>query len=166
LPPGLAFCAVSDRALEKARTVANRGYYFDFVDLEKYLLRDQTPATPAISLLYALDLQLDDILDEGIEQRFARHSALRDRTISWADGRGFGMFAPEGYRSPTVTCVTNSRQVNIMKLNEFLRTQGMIISNGYGALKNKTFRIAHMGDLQMPELEELLVAIDTFMRSA
>ncbi|UCG22933.1 MAG: alanine--glyoxylate aminotransferase family protein [Chloroflexota bacterium] len=166
LPPGLAFCAVSDRALEKARTVANRGYYFDFVDLEKYLLRDQTPATPAISLLYALDLQLDDMLEEGMEQRLARHGALRDRTIAWADSRGFEMFAPEGYRSPTVTCIANSRQVDIITLNMFLRTQGMIISNGYGALKNTTFRIAHMGDLWMPELEELLAAIDTFVRSA
>jgi predicted phosphoserine aminotransferase len=166
LPPGLAFCAVSDRALDKAREVPHRGYYFDFVELEKYLLRDQTPATPAISLLYALDQQLDDMLAEGMEERFARHGALRERTVSWADSRGFEMFAPEGYRSPTVTCITNSGHVDITALNQYLRTQGMIISNGYGSLKNKAFRIAHMGDLQMPELEELLAAIDTYMKSA
>lgn len=166
LPPGLAFCAVSDRALDKAKAVPNRGYYFDFVDLEKYLLRDQTPATPAISLLYALDKQLDDMLAEGMESRFARHGALRDRTVSWADNRGFVMFAPAGYRSPTVTCITNNLAVDITTLNQYLRTQGMIISNGYGSLKNKTFRIAHMGDLQLPELEELLSCIDTFMKRA
>ena len=165
MPPGLAFCAVSDRALDKARTVQNRGYYFDFVDLEKYLVRDQTPATPAISLLYALDRQLDDMLAEGMEGRFARHSALRDRTVSWAVSRGFEMFAPEGFRSPTVTCIANNRDIDLTTLNLYLRTRGLIISNGYGPLKNKTFRIAHMGDLQMPELEELLAAIDAFVNS-
>src|SRR5690606_31090435 len=72
LPPGLAFAAVADRALAKGRTVENRGYYFDIVDLEKYLLRNQTPATPAISLLYALDRQLEDMVAEGMPARFAR----------------------------------------------------------------------------------------------
>jgi aspartate aminotransferase-like enzyme len=65
LPPGLAFAAVSDRALAKAATVKNRGYYFDFVELEKFLHKNHTPATPAISLMFALDRQLDDMLAEG-----------------------------------------------------------------------------------------------------
>jgi predicted phosphoserine aminotransferase len=163
LPPGLAFCAVSDRALDKARTVVNRGYYFDFVDLEKYLLRNQTPATPAISLMYALDRQLDDMLAEGMANRFQRHLEMRDETISWAFGRGFELYAPEGHRSPTVTCVTNNLAIDVTALNEYLRSRGMIISNGYGALKGQNFRIAHMGDLQLNELESLLKALDRFL---
>jgi aspartate aminotransferase-like enzyme len=163
LPPGLAFCAVSDRALEKAKTVTNRGYYFDFVDMEKYLLRNQTPATPAISLLYALDLQLDDILSEGMEARFARHIMLRDLTIKWAADRGFELYARDGYRSPTVSCIVNSNNIHVESLNQFLRNHGMIISNGYGSLKEKTFRIAHMGDVQEHELLELLSTIDSFL---
>ena len=166
LPPGLAFCAVSDRALEKARSVADRGYYFDFIDLEKYLLRDQTPATPAISLLYALDRQLDDMLAEGMEGRFARHIALRDQVIAWAVSRGLELFAPDGFRSPTVTCVVSNSTIDVMALNEYLRTQGMILSNGYGALKNKAFRIAHMGGLQRTDLDALLAAIDAFLKNS
>lgn len=163
LPAGLAFCAVSDRALEKAKNIEHRGYYFDFLELEKYLLRDQTPATPAISLLYALDKQLDNMLAEGMENRFQRHLELRDRTIDWAHGRGLTLFAPEGYRSPTVSCVMNDRDIDINEMNQFLRSQGMIISNGYGPLKGQNFRIAHMGDTQMQELEELLATIDQFL---
>lgn len=166
LPPGLAFCAVSDRGLEKAGTVANRGYYFDFLDMEKYLLRNQTPTTPAISLLYALDMQLDSILSEGMEARFARHLALRDQTVSWAISRGFDLYAKDGYRSPTVTCISNNIDAHIESLNQYLRTQGMIISNGYGSLKEKTFRIAHMGDLQADELDELLTTIDRFLENS
>jgi predicted phosphoserine aminotransferase len=163
LPAGLAFCAVSDRALDKAKSVANRGYYFDFLVLEKYLLRDQTPATPAISLLYALDQQLDDMLAEGMENRFSRHLTLRDHTISWAVDRGFDLFAAEGYRSPTVTCIGNNMAIDIGALNKHLREQGMIISNGYGSLKGKNFRIAHMGDTQINDLDMLLVAVDQFL---
>ncbi|HEY4720387.1 MAG TPA: aminotransferase class V-fold PLP-dependent enzyme, partial [Anaerolineae bacterium] len=55
VPPGLSFAAVSDRALAKAKEIPNRGLYFDFVDLEKYLVKNQTPSTPAISLMWALD---------------------------------------------------------------------------------------------------------------
>lgn len=164
LPPGLAFCAVSDRAMEKAKTVPNRGYYFDFLTLEKYLLRNQTPATPAISLLFALDRQLDDMLAEGMENRFARHVAMRDRTLAWAKGHGFEIFAAAGYESPTVTCVRNTHNVDILALNQYLRQQNMIISNGYGSkLKNITFRIAHMGDLQVSDMETLFEAIDHFL---
>lgn len=163
LPAGLAFCAVSDRALERAKAIPDRGYYFDFVMLEKYLLRNQTPATPAISLMYALDRQLDDMLAEGIENRWARHLAMRDRTLAWARSRGFEPYPAAGYESPTVTCVDNKQGVDISGLNRYLRERGMIISNGYGPLKGKNFRIAHMGDIQMADLEELYAAIDEFL---
>ncbi len=164
LPPGLAFCSVSERAFQKAERVPARGYYFDFLTLRQYLVKNQTPATPAISLLYALDRQLDDMLAEGMPARFARHLAMRDQTLEWARGHGFTVFAAPGYESPTVTCVNNNLEVAIADLNAHLRAQGMIISNGYGSrLKNKTFRIAHMGDLQPADMTELFAAIDVFL---
>ncbi len=164
LPPGIAFCAISDRAMEKAKTVPNRGYYFDFISLAKSMEKFQTPATPAISLLYALDIQLDNMMAEGMENRFARHLAMRDRTIEWALSRDFTLFADLPYASPTVTTVNNNLGIDIGALNQFLRTKGMILSNGYGAkLKGKTFRIAHMGDLQMSDLEPLYTAVDEYL---
>lgn len=161
LPPGLSFCAVSDRALERARTVPNRGYYFDFLELEKYLLRNQTPATPAISLLFALDVQLDRMLAEGLEARYARHARMAARVQGWAAER-YALFAEEGYRSLTVTTVSNVRQIDVPALNRHLRAQGMVISDGYGLLKGQTFRIAHMGDTTEADVERLLAAIDAF----
>lgn len=164
LPPGLAFCAVSDRAMAKAVTVPNRGYYFDFLTLDRYLQKNQTPATPAISLLGALDRQLDDMMAEGMENRFARHLQMRDMTIEWAKSRELTIFAEAGYESPTVTCIDNQTNIDIAALNQFLRERGMIISNGYGSrLKNKTFRIAHMGDLQPADMQGLFANIDEFL---
>ena len=163
LPAGLSFAAVSDRAMAKAKTVPGRGWYFDFLVMEKYLLRNQTPATTAVSLFYALDKQLDDMMLEGMESRYARHLAMRDRTVEWAQSRGLTLFAPEGYRSPTVTCISNDQDFDIPALNAFLRKKGMIISDGYGTLKGKNFRIGHMGDLQPEDMEELFSAIDEFL---
>jgi predicted phosphoserine aminotransferase len=162
LPPGLAFCAVSDRALQRARTVPYRGSYFDFLELEKYLLRNQTPATPAISLLFALDAQLDRMLAEGLAARYARHAAMAARVQEWATSR-YALFAEEGYRSPTVTAVANTRQTDVGALNRHLRAQGMSLSDGYGRLKGQTFRIAHMAETTPTDIERLLAAIDGFL---
>jgi predicted phosphoserine aminotransferase len=166
LPPGLAFASVSDRAFEKAKTVPYRGYYFDYVEMEKYLVKDQTPATPAISLLYALDAQLDAILAEGLEARWERHIAMRDLVIAWAETHGFTLLAAdEKYASPTVTTINNTHNLSIKELNGFLRTRGMIISNGYGKLKDKCFRIGHMGDWQVSDIKELLVNMNEYLQS-
>ncbi|MEZ4768375.1 MAG: alanine--glyoxylate aminotransferase family protein [Caldilineales bacterium] len=165
LPPGLAFAAVSDRTLARAGEVSGRGWYFDFLVLEKYLQKNTTPATPAISLLRAADRQLDHIMAEGLAARVARHRRLAQITQAWALENGFGLLAAEDYRSLTVTCVENTRGVDFAALNGFLKGRGMAISNGYGDLKNKTFRIAHMGDVTDEEMAELLGAMDEFLAS-
>jgi predicted phosphoserine aminotransferase len=163
LPPGLAFAAVSDRALERAKQVPFRGYYFDFLELEAMLVKNNTPATPNISLLYATDAQLDYMLAEGLENRFARHARMAEMTRTWAAGAGFALFSEEGYHSPTVTTVANSRNVDVKAMNKYLKSQGMTLSDGYGKLKGKTFRIAHMGDLMPEHMQELFDAIDRFL---
>jgi predicted phosphoserine aminotransferase len=162
VPPGLSFAAVSDRALDKAATVPARGLYFDFVDLEKYLVKNQTPSTPAISLLWALDAALDRVLAEGLEARFSRHAQLADRVRDWAQEK-FDLFAEAGYRSQTVTCVGNTRSIDVKALNGFLKSHGMQITDGYGPLKGRTFRLAHMGEIQLSDVEELLALIDEFV---
>lgn len=165
LPPGLALCAVNDRALARAEQVEGRGWYFDFLRLEKHRTANSTPATPAISLIYALDKQLDRIFEEGLEKRFARHSAMAARAQAWALENGFGLFAPEGCRSQTVTTVENTRAVDVGALNRFLLERGMRIAGGYGPIKARTFRIGHMGELTVDDLNELFEAMDTFLSS-
>jgi len=164
LPPGLALAAVSDRAMAKVKQVSNRGWYFDLARLERHVLKDSTPATPAISLIYALDVQMDRILEEGLENRFARHSSMADSVQAWTLEQGLDLFAADGYRSKTVTGVTNTLELDIAELNDFLMKKDMRIANGYGALKDKTFRIAHMGETQMKDLEQLLKRIEKFIQ--
>lgn len=164
LPPGLAFGAASERAMKKAETVKFRGWYFDLLLLEKHRAKDSTPMTPAMSLVWALDTQLDRILAEGIEARFARHSAMAKRTQDWASAQGMDPLAPAGYRSQTVSTIKNSRGMDIPGLNAFLKEHGLKIANGYGDLKDKTYRIAHMGEIQMTDVEKLLGLMDEFLK--
>lgn len=165
LPPGLSLAAVNDRAMVKAESVENRGWYFDLLRLEKHRIKNSTPATPAVSIIYALDYQLDRILEETVEGRADRHNAMRLRVEDWAQQNGFEMYAQEGYRSQTVSCIRNTREIDIAALNKFLGERGMRLSNGYGDLKNKTFRIAHMGEIHMKDLQTLLAAIDEYLVS-
>ena len=164
LPPGMAFGAVSEKARERAAQVKNRGYYFDILELHKKHLKNNTPATPPVALLYATDRQLDDMLAEGLDARYARHEKMAEMTRSWAIGAGFEMFSEDGYHSPTVSTIANAPGIDIAALNKFLGERKMTISNGYGKLKGETFRIAHMGDTQPEHLDTLFAAIDEFMQ--
>ena len=163
LPPGLALAAVSDRALARARKVPERGWYFDLVRMETHLNKDSTPATPAISLVYALDRQLDRIINEGLENRFSRHSAMAGQVQDWVLANGFEIFAQEGNRSQTVTTISNTLSLDIAELNTFLMSKGMQIADGYGKLRGSTFRIAHMGETQIEDINNLLTALDEFI---
>lgn len=163
LPPGLALAAVSDRALACAQKVPERGWYFDLVRMETHLNQDSTPATPAISLVYALDRQLDRIINEGLENRFSRHSAMAGQVQDWVLANGFEIFALEGYRSQTVTTVSNTLSLDIAELNTFLMSKGMQIADGYGKIRGSTFRIAHMGETQIADIDNLLTALDEFI---
>ncbi len=162
LPPGLTIAAVSERALARARQVPHRGYYFDFIDMLKHYERNQTPATPAISLIYALDKQMDDILAEGLDNRWARHIEMAEIVRAWVR-RHWALFPDPRFLSNTVTTVLNTRGVSIGDLNKALAERGAMISNGYGTLKEKTFRVAHMGDLTVTDIRWLLAQIDDIL---
>ena len=120
-------------------------------------IRDSTN-TPCISIMYAMDLQLQRIMQEGVENRFARHEAMAEFVRSWAD-EYFSVFANRDHLSRTLTVISNTRDIDIAALNNSLIERGMQLGNGYGDLKNKTFRIAHMGELTMDDMRSITSSI-------
>jgi predicted phosphoserine aminotransferase len=162
LPPGLCVVAVSQAAMERSAGTKNKGYYFDFQVLDKYQKKNQTPATPVISLINALDVQMDRILAEGLESRFARHDEMAAFVQDWAR-RYFAIYGDERFLSKTVTNVHNNRGIVVADLNKELGKRGAMISNGYGTLKETCFRIAHMGDIQLSDLEWLTAQIEDIL---
>ncbi len=167
LPPGLSLASVSDKARQKAARIKTRGYYFDMLLLLKYIEERnfQYPSTPSIPHIFALDFQMDRILREGLENRFKRHAELAAMVQTWAK-QYFKMFADEKYASKTVTCIDNTREISVKDLNSELGKRGFMISNGYGSLKEKTFRIAHMADMQKEDVRELLDQIEDILKLA
>jgi aspartate aminotransferase-like enzyme len=162
LPPGLTVASVSARALERARTIPYRGYYFDFLEMEKFAVKNNTPATPSISHLYALNVQMDAMFAEGLENRYARHLAMAEHCRAWAS-QHFALYGDQRYLSPTVTHITNTTGFDFSALNKALGQRGAQISDGYGPFKGKTFRIGHMGDLTVADCRWLTGMIDDIL---
>ena len=156
LPPGLSFLSVSKKALERAATVNDRGYYFDYVEFQKNHEAGMTPSTPVIPLIYALRSKLDDIKAEGLENRYTRHARLNQTVRAHVLAKGFKMFPKEGYGSVTLNCFANTLNIDLGALNKTLKSKHqLVIDGGYGKLKGKTFRISNMGD----ETDETIAAM-------
>jgi aspartate aminotransferase-like enzyme len=161
LPPALALFSVSQRALERAQSVGERGYYFDFVEFAKNDEQDMTPSTPVIPLIYALRSKLEEIAAEGLQARYERHRHLNSLVHAWVEERGFGFFAPDGYRSLSLTCVKNTLRIDVAAWIKRLRERHqMVIDGGYGKIKGTTFRISNMGDETEETMRGLLSALD------
>ncbi len=158
LPPGLAVALVSDRAIERAKTVPNRGAYTDLVDIFEFEKKHQTPFTPNVSLLYALNKRMDLLLAETYDKVYQRHLDMAKFTQGWAK-RHFSMFPEEGYESITVSCI-NSEGKDVNALNQKLGGRGYLISAGYGKLKDKTFRIGHMGEWTPDGIRDVISNIE------
>lgn len=165
LPPGLAFGVASERAIERAAGIPVRSFYFDLVAFERRAREYATTNTPAVSLIYALEKQLERIGEEGLDRRIARHAAMMERTSDWVDrlrdesGGAYGILAAEGYRSPTVTAVTLPDGVRGADVVAAVNERGYTIATGYGDLKQSCLRIGHMGDHTLDELDILLEVV-------
>lgn len=169
LPPGLTVFVCSPAALARAATMTDRGYYFDFVEFQKNAEQNMTPSTPSIGHVFALASKLEDIFQEGLEARFARHKKLAEMTRAWAARHGFTLFPEPGFESVTLTCINNGakpggRVVDVPKLQKLVREQGFLIDGGYGKIKGTTFRISNMGDETEATMQQLYDALDNAMK--
>lgn len=159
LPPGLAIALVNDRAIERAKQIQNRGTYTDLVEIFEFEKKHQTPFTPCIPLLYALNKRMELLLEETYDKVYQRHKQMAEYTQKWAKSH-FEMFPEPGYESITVSCIRNTQGKNVKELNQKLAEKGYEISNGYGKLAEKTFRIGHMGEWNLSGIEEVIGLIN------
>ncbi|MFO0984022.1 MAG: alanine--glyoxylate aminotransferase family protein [Planctomycetota bacterium] len=159
LPPGLAVAAISKRAMERAKQNPHRGYYHDFVRYLSYAEKGETPATPVLPLLYALDLQLERIEAETMAARAERHRAMARLCQDWARAHA-RLFANERFLSPTVTNIDLAGKADPAILRSRMRERGVVLGAGYGKLKPTCFRIGHMGDHTVHDVLKLLRDLD------
>ena len=166
LPAGLSICSVSERAIEAGRKVEFRGTYLDIISLYDTVKKKdhQYPSTPSLSHMFALDYQLDRILEETLEVRYKRHDDMANMVRDWAKKNFELLVKNEKYLSQTLTTILNTKDISVGDLNKALAERGFMISNGYGDLKNKTFRISHMADYSLDDVKELLDNIDDILK--
>jgi aspartate aminotransferase-like enzyme len=165
LPPGFSLFAASEKAFARAEKIPNRGYYFDFLEFKKQQGEWMTPSTPSIGHIFALQSKLDDIFEEGLDARFDRHAKTNALVHDWVRSRGFDFFAEEGFRSKTLTCVKNTRDIDVVDLARKLREKHhLVIDPGYGKLRGKTFRLSNMGDETEETVSHLLACLDDISR--
>jgi aspartate aminotransferase-like enzyme len=165
LPPGFSVFSVSEKALARAETIPNRGFYFDFLEFKKQQVEWMTPSTPSIGHIHALQSKLDEIFEEGLDARFARHARTNALVHNWVRRTGFDFFAEEGFRSKTLTCVKNNRAIDVLKLARDLREKHhLIIDPGYGKLRGQTFRLSNMGDDTEETIAQLLESLDDVLK--
>jgi aspartate aminotransferase-like enzyme len=164
LPPGFSLFAVSEKGFSRAAQQKDRGYYFDFLEFKKNQEDYMTPTTPSIAHIHALESKLEDIFAEGLTNRYERHARTNARVHDWVRRRGFDFFADEGYRSKTLTCVRNTRGIDVPKLARDLREKHhLVIDPGYGKIKGQTFRLSNMGDETEETVSHLLACLDNVL---
>jgi aspartate aminotransferase-like enzyme len=168
LPPGLALGAASERMVARAKTVHERGAYFDLLAYDEAFVSGQPTNTPALSLFFTLQRQLERIAAEGgVEARWKRHEAMLRATEQWvaeAGARhGISYLPAQGRRSWTVSCLKLPEGKTAKPITQALLQQGWTIGSGYGKLKDSTIRIGHMGDHTVAGLSELLGLLDRIL---
>lgn len=164
LPPGMSLCTFSEKAKQRAEKIPNRGYYFDLLTIYEYIQNKnyQYPSTPSLSHMFALNFQLEKILKEGLDNRFKRHEEMANLVRNWSQEH-FQIFTDVNYLSNTLTVIKNTQGISVSNLNKKLQERGFLIANGYGDLKEKTFRISHMGDYTVKDVNELLNNINNIL---
>ncbi|MDC9507548.1 alanine--glyoxylate aminotransferase family protein, partial [Clostridioides difficile] len=153
-----------EKAKKRAEKVPNRGYYFDLLAIYEYIQNKnyQYPSTPSLSHMFALNFQLKKILNEGLDNRFKRHEDMANLVRDWAQEH-FQIFTDVNYLSNTLTVINNTQGISVSNLNKKLQERGFLIANGYGDLKEKTFRISHMGDYTVKDVNDLLTNINEIL---
>jgi aspartate aminotransferase-like enzyme len=145
LPPGLGFCALSERAWARTATSNLPRYYLDLPAERSYMRRGDVRFTPAVSLVVGLREVLGMLEEEGLAQVFLRHERLARATRAGCEALGLELFA-RATPSPAVTAVLAPRGIDSEAIvAAYSRAHNITIAGGQGEMKGRLFRLGHMG---------------------
>lgn len=167
VPPGLVFASVSAEAWKAHAAAKMPRYYWDFAQAKKFLEKGQTPWTPAVSVIYAMDVALDMMLKEGLDNIYARHKRCAEVARSGVKAMGQHLLADEKFASNTVTAVTAPEGLDVKEMRRILREEHqVVIAGGQGKLEGKIFRIGHLGWVNEDNIKSVLEALKVALPKA
>ncbi len=166
-PPGLAMVSVSPEAWQAHAKARMPRFYWDFSQAKSYLEKGQTPWTPVIPAIFALQVSLEMMLKEGLPNIIARHIRVGQAARAGAKSLGLSLFADENYASNTVTAVAASDGLDVNKMRKILREKHQIeLSGGQQKLNGKIFRIGHLGRVTEDDIEQVISALKVALPQA
>ena len=161
-PPGMAAITLSDDAWNAVDKVETNTFYLDLKAARKSGDKNppETPYTPSVSLTYAMNEALKIVMEEGIENRVARHHKAAKASVAAVKALGLELFADEAVSSATVTAVKIPEGVTDAEFRGTTRDKyGVELAGGQDHLKGNVFRIGHMGCISYKELVQTFAAI-------
>lgn len=159
-PPGLAMVSVSERAWRMSAFSSCRKYYFDFAKMKKYNDRGQTPETPAVSTIFALNAALKLMMKRGVKETFAYYADLAAYTRKKLMANGFTLFGNQSYASNTVSACFVPEGIEDKAYRGLIKKKyGVVLSGGKGEVEGKIVRVAHMGWVTRADIDEVVAAM-------
>lgn len=166
-PPGMAMVGVSKKAWEAYEKAKMPRFYWDFGKAKSYLEKGENPWTPAVSVIFALDVSLDMLMREGLSNIIARHSRIARYTRDSVKTLGLPLLADEKYASNTITAVKAVNGLDVEKMDALLIAEHRtILASGQGALKGKIFRIGHLGWVSEEDIDRVISALKAVLPRA
>jgi aspartate aminotransferase-like enzyme len=161
VPPGLAFAAVGPRALEAAKTATLPRFYFEFSRAFTLQAQGQTPWTPAVSVMFSLDLALQKMMTDGMGAVYEKHARIANDVRNGMKKLGLELFPnDEKYASDTVTAVKVPEGVELSSLRGKLRNdREVVVAGGQGSLSGKIFRVGHMGHITDEDVDDVMASL-------
>ncbi|MFC2001286.1 pyridoxal-phosphate-dependent aminotransferase family protein [Chloroflexota bacterium] len=160
VPPGLAMVSVSPAAWQAHAKAKMPRFYWDFSKAKKSLENNETPWTPAVSVVFALSVALEMNLKEGLPNIDARHARVGRVTREGVKSLGLSLFADEAHASNTVTAVAATNGLDAKKLNKIMREEHQVVlAGGQQSLGGKIFRIGHLGWVTEADIEIVMSAL-------
>ena len=167
VPPGLVFVSVSPEAWKAHASAKMPRYYWDFTQAKTYLERGQTPWTPAVSIVFAMDIALDMIFKEGLDNVFARHARVAKAARDGVKSLGLSLYGDEKHASNTVTAVTAPEGLDVRNLRRILREEHkVVLAGGQGKIEEKIFRIGHLGWVNEADIRKVIIALKAALPKA
>jgi aspartate aminotransferase-like enzyme len=159
-PPGLAMVSVSETAWQAHANARMPRFYWDFSRARDYLERSQTPWTPAISTVFAMNTSLGMMLDEGLPNIISRHARIGQLARDGAKSLGLTLFADEDFASNTVTAINAPEGVNANDLRKILLAENeIVLGGGQQRLDGMIFRIGHLGLVEEEDVQVVISAL-------
>ncbi|MFC1934944.1 pyridoxal-phosphate-dependent aminotransferase family protein [Chloroflexota bacterium] len=167
VPPGLTMVSVSQEAWRAHEQAKMPRFYWDFSKARSFAEKKQTPWTPALSVMYGLQVSLELMLKEGLPNIFARHRRIGQTARNEVKSLGLSLFADEACASDVVTAVAATGGLDVKKLVKVMGEEHeIVLAGGQQTLGGKIFRIGHLGWVSEQNITDVILALKTALPQA